>query len=170
MLAPALLVIDGNNYMSTKTAAELWGIHPKTVSNYCKDNRIKNKFKNGRLGWYIRTDEIKPLSQEEIRRMLILTLQLKNNPDCEIDWMQFQYNELVLDSIYTHLHTHGYIQGFSIEEKKRIPYDVVLTQKGMELATTFRKGKISNFTETLRQWLPIVISAAQLYFQINPTI
>lgn len=169
MAAPALLIIDGNTYMSTKAAADLWNLQPKTVSDYCKNNKIKNKFKNGRLGWYIRTDEIKPLSQEEIRRMLILTLQLKNNPAYEIDWSLFEYDESVLDSIYTHLHVHGYIQNFSVENKKRIPYDVVLTQKGMELATTFRKGKITDFTVTLTQWLPIIISVAQLYFQINPT-
>ena len=108
------------------------------------------------------------MSQEEIHRILILTLQLKNNPAYEIDWSLFEYDESVLDSIYTHLHTHGYIQDFSIEDKKRIPYEVVLTQKGMELATTFRKEKTANFTVTLTQWLPIIISAAQLYFQINP--
>lgn len=168
MAAPALLVIDGNNYMSTKTAAKLWNLQPKTVSDYCKNNKIKNKFKNGHFGWYIRTDEIKPLSQEEIRRILILTLQLKNNPAYEIDWSLFEYDESVLDSIYTHLNAHGYIQDFSIEDKKRIPYEVVLTQKGMELATTFRKEKIADFTVTLTQWLPIIIGAAQLYFQINP--
>lgn len=168
MAAPALLTIDGNTFMSTKAAANLWNLQPKTVSDYCKNNKIKNKFKNGCLGWYIRTDEIKPLSQEEIRRMLILTLQLKNNPAYEIDWSLFEYDESVLDSIYTHLYVHGYIQNFSVEDKKRIPYDVVLTQKGMELATTFRKGKIADFTVTLTQWLPIIISAAQLYFQINP--
>lgn len=168
MSVPAFLTIEGKHYMSTKTAANLWGLQPKTVSDYCKNNKIKYKFKNGRFGWYIRTDEIKPLSHEEIRRMLILTLQLKNNPTYEIDWTLFNYDESVLESIYNHLCTHGYIQNFLIEDKKRIPYDVILTQKGIELATTFRNKKISDFATTLTQWLPIIINVAQLYFQINP--
>ena len=168
MSAPAVLDIDGKKYMSTKAAAELWNLHHKTVSAYCKSDKIKNKFKNGRFGWYIRIDEIKPLSQAEIRKILILSLQLKNNPDYTIEWTAFNYDESVLESIYNHLYVHGYIQHFSVEDKKRIPYDVVLTPKGMELATTFQKEKNSDFNVTLTQWLPIIISAAQLYFQINP--
>ena len=167
MSAPALLTVDGSNYMSTKTAAELWGLQRKTVSDYCKNNKIKNKFKNGRFGWYIRTDEIKPLSQEEIRKILILTLQLKNNPACEIDWSLFNCDEAVLESIYQHLFLHGYVQSFSIADKRRIPSEVILTEKGMECVTTFKKEKLSDFSVAITQWLPIVISVAQLYCQVN---
>ena len=165
MSAPALLTIENHVYMSTKAAADLWGLHPKTVSDYCKTNKIINKFKNGSLGWYIRIDEIKPLTQEEIRRILILTLQLKNNPSCEVDWALFNQNETVLDNIYNYLYRLGYILPFSIENKKKIPYEVILTQRGMELVTSLKKNKIQDFATTLTQWLPIMINIAQLYIQ-----
>ena len=42
MAAPSLLIIEENTYMSTKAAAKLWNLQPKTVSNYCKNNKIKN--------------------------------------------------------------------------------------------------------------------------------
>lgn len=168
MSAPALLTIENHMYMSTKAAADLWGLHPKTVSNYCKSNKIINKFKNGSLGWYIRIDEIKPLTQEEIRRILILTLQLKNNPVCEVDWSLFNQDVSTIEKIYNHLVSLGYIQPFTIENPRHIPYEVVLTLRGMELVTSFGKNKISDFTTTLAQWLPIVINLAQLYLQVNP--
>lgn len=169
MSAPALLVVDGNSYMSTKAAAQLWNLQTKTVSNYCKDGKIKHCFKNGRLGWYIRTDEIKPLSQEDIRRILVLTLQLKNNPAYEIDWTLLDCDRSVLESTYNHLQAQGYICDFSVDDEKRLPYEVVLTQKGMELVTTFKKTKIASFPEALVQWMPIMINVAQLYFQMNQT-
>jgi len=39
MSSQALIEVDGNKYMSTKTAADLWGLSPRTVSDYCKNNR-----------------------------------------------------------------------------------------------------------------------------------
>ena len=77
MSSQALIEVDGNKYMSTKTAADLWSLSARTVSNYCKNNRIHRKFKNGKLGWYIHVDEIKPLSDIEIHRLLVLSIQLK---------------------------------------------------------------------------------------------
>ena len=168
MSAPSLITVDGHKYMSTKSAADLWDLSPKTISDYCKDDKIRNKFKNGRFGWYIRTDEIKPLSQKDIHKLLVFTLQLKNDSTYEIDWTLFNYDESVFESIYQHLLARGYIRPFSISDKKRIPYEVVLTQKGMEIATNFKKEKISNLSVAITQWLPVVIGAAQLYFQINP--
>ena len=171
MSAQALLTIDGKCYMSTKAAAGKWNLQPKTVANYCKTDKIKNKFKNGRYGWYIRIDEIKPLSQYEIRKILILTLSLKNNPTYEIDWTPFQYDDSVIEKIYDYLHVNGYIQKFLIKDKKRIPYDVVLTPKGMELVTTIQKEEKSlKSNKILMDWLPIIINIAQLYLQTKSSI
>ena len=168
MAAPVFLKIDDSTYMSTKAAADAWGLKPKTVAKYCRDGKIIHKFKNGNLGWYIRVDEIKPLSQEEIRKTLILTLQLKNNPDYEIDYSTFGFNETAIESVYHHICSHGYIEPFSIEDKQRIPYDVVLTQKGMEFTTTHKQPSSRDISNTVSNWVSIIANVAQLYlFLLN---
>ena len=168
MRGPALIKIENVTYMSTRAAAELWGLTVRTVADYCNNNKIINKFKNGRLGWYIRTDEIKPLTQDEIRKILILTLQLKNNLSYEVDWCVFNNTPYSIENIYKQLYYRGYIQEFSVENDKKIPYEVVLTQKGMELSTSIKMKKNWDFTKIITQYLPVLINLAQLYFQLNP--
>lgn len=170
MEAKRIIVVDNQKYMSTKTAADCWGLKPKTVADYCRNNRIKNKFKNGNKGWYIRIDEIKPLSSDEIHKILVLSLQLKNNPDLEIDWSTFNFDYSAIKVVYKNLVSQGYVKDFSIEDEKMIPYKVILTQKGMECATCFRnmtKKSISDFSTTVQQWAPIVIGIAQVVCQIT---
>lgn len=167
MSAQALIEVDGNKYMSTKTAAELWGLSSRTVSNYCKNNRIHRRFKNGKLGWYIHIDEIKPLSDAEIHRLLVLSIQLKNNPSLTIDWTTFNFDDDAIDAIYQSLYLSGYILPYSVSDRRRIPYEVILTQKGLEMATAFNKKSIPDFSTVCSQWLPVLINAAQLYMQIK---
>lgn len=166
MSAQALIEIDGNKYMSTKTAADLWGVSSRTVSAYCKKNRIHRKFKNGNR-WYIHIDEIKPLSDVEIHRLLVLSIQLKNNPSLLIDWTTFNFDDEAIDAIYQSLCRSGYINSYSVFDKRRIPYEVILTQKGLEMATNFHKKSIPDFSTLCSQWLPILINVAQLYMQIK---
>ncbi len=165
MPTQAILEIDGQKYMSTKTAADLWNLSPSTVSNYCKTGRILRKFKNGSKGWYIHIDEIKPLSDTDIHRLLVLSIQLKNNPSLEIDWSTFSFDDNVIDVIYQNLVTLGYIFPYSIADKRRIPYEVVLTQKGLETATSFKQKTIPDYSSLLSQWLPILIDVAKLIIQ-----
>jgi len=167
MRAQAILIVDGQKYMSTKTAADLWGISARTVSDYCKNDRIHHKFKNGKMGWYIHIDEIKPLSDNEIHRLLVLSIQLKNNPSLEIDWSTFNFDNRVIDVIYLNLVESGYIQPYNIDDKRRIPYEVILTQKGLEMATSFNQKTIPDYSTLVSQWLPTLINVAQLFFQIQ---
>ena len=167
MSSQALIEVDGNKYMSTKTAADLWGLSPRTVSDHCKNNRIHRKFKNGKLGWYIHVDEIKPLSDIEIHRLLVLSIQLKNDPSLTIDWSTFNFDDKAIDVIYQSLYLSGYIHAYSVSNKRRIPYEVILTQKGLEMATAFIKKSIPDFSTACAQWLPMLINAAQLYMQIK---
>lgn len=167
MSAQSLIEVDGNKYMSTKTAAELWGLSPRTVSDYCKNNRIHRKFKNGKLGWYIHIDEIKPLTDTEIHRLLVLSIQLKNNPSLTIDWTTFNFDDEAIDAVYQSLYQSGYIHSYSVSDKRRIPYEVILTQKGLEMATAFNKKSIPDFSTVCSQWLPVLINIAQLYMQIK---
>ena len=47
------------NYMTTKEAAELWGISERRVSTLCKNERIVGVKKDGRV-WLIPADTEKP--------------------------------------------------------------------------------------------------------------
>lgn len=167
MSAQSLIEVDGNKYVSTKTAAELWGLSSRTVADYCKNNRIHRKFKNGKLGWYIHIDEIKPLTDTEIHRLLVLSIQLKNDPSLTIDWTTFNFDDEAIDAVYQSLYQSRYIHSYSVSDKRRIPYEVILTQKGLEMATAFNKKSIPDFSTVCSQWLPVLINIAQLYMQIK---
>ena len=167
MEAPRMIEINGEKYISTKTAADLWNLKPRTVADYCSRGRIIKAFKNGKNGWYIHIDEIKPLSNLQIHQLLVLTIQLKNNPKLLIDWETFVFDDNAIDNVYKKLVSMNYVMPYTIKDAKRIPYEVVLTQTGLEMATTFHKQKIPDFSTTVSQWLPVLISAAQLYFQIK---
>ena len=58
------------------------------------------------------------------------------------------------------------IENFSINDKKRIPYEVILTQKGLEFVTSGNKEKIEDFGTAMKEWLPTIIGAAQLIAQV----
>ena len=161
MATSDIIIVEGKKYVSTKIIAKTWGLTRNTVSDYCKSNKIINKFKDGNR-WYIRTDEIKPLTNEEIHRLLMLTLQLKNNPSLKIDWSTFSFDDSFIEYIYQNLVEQKYIEQFTIRDKKRIPYEVILTQKGLDIAMKYRKGKTNDFSAIVSQWLPIIINVAQL--------
>lgn len=167
MSSPAIVDINNEKYMSTKTAANLWGLSTRTVANYCNSNRIHRKFKNGKLGWYIHIDEIKPLTDIEVHRLLVLSIQLKNNPTLQIDWSTFTFDSSAIDVVYQNLVETGFLQPYVVTDYHRIPYEVVLTQKGLEMATSFKKKSIPDYATLCSQWLPVLINAAQLYLQIK---
>lgn len=62
------------------------------------------------------------------------------------------------------------IESFDISDEKRIPYEVVLTQKGLEFATASKKEKIEDFNTALKEWLPKIIGAAQLIVQVTQMV
>lgn len=157
---------NGKKYMSAKTAADVWGLRPATVADYCCKGKIYGAIKYFEARWYIPVDAVKPLSNDEIRRFLILTLQLKNKPSLEIDWSTFPGDYLSVELIYRHLVYCGMLENFDIKDKKRIPYEVILTQKGLEIATSGNRAKNVDFGTVLKDWLPTIISAAQLITQV----
>ena len=165
-MANSIIEINGKKYMSTKMAAKLWGLKPRTVAEYCRNNKIYDKFKNGSLGWYISTDEIKPLSKTEIRRLLTITLQLKNNPEYQIDWSILNFNDCVIERVYTNLMRQGYIEPFVVTNAQKLPYDVTLSEQGFEFVTYNEKEKF-DFAIIAQQWLPIIFDAVRLYFEVK---
>lgn len=170
MKYPSIIELNGKKYMNTKTAAGAWNLKPATVSAYCKEGKICNAVKYLEERWYMPIDTVKPLSNDEIRRFLILTLQLKNKPSLEIDWAIFPSDYSSVELIYRHLVFRNMIENFDIQDKKHIPYEVVLTQKGMEIATSGNRGKIADFGTALKEWLPTIIEAAQLIVQVTQMV
>lgn len=170
MKYPSVIELNGKRYMSVKTAADAWGLKQNTVSAYCKEGRICHAVKYLEKRWYMPIDAVKPLSNDEIRRFLILTLQLKNKPSLEIDWPTFPCEDSSVELIYRHLVFRNMIENFDIEDKKRIPYEVVLTQKGLETATSGNKEKIADFGTAMKEWLPTIVGAAQLIVQVTQMV
>ena len=166
----SIIELNGKKYMNTKTAANAWNLRPSTVSNYCAKGKICQAIKYFEKRWYIPIDAVKPLSDDEIRKFLILTLQLKNKPSLKIDWSEFQGDKSARDTIYRYLVFRELIESFDISDEKRIPYEVVLTQKGLEFATASKKEKIEDFNTALKEWLPKIIEAAQLIVQVTQMV
>ena len=161
--------LDGKKYMSTSFAAKHWGVTQNTVSQYCRQGRIYDCFQDEKKRWFISIDEIKPLKDDEIKRILFLSLQLKNNPSLPIDWSTFDFDEKVIDIIYRNLANEKYIMEFNCSDKKKIPYEIVLTQKGMEKVFSVPKDRLGDFKNAVHHWLPIVISITELIHKIAAT-
>ena len=166
MKYPSIIEYNGRKYMSAKTAADVWNLKPSTISEYCAKGKICQAIKYFEARWYIPIDAVKPLSNDEIRSFLVLTLQLKNNPALEINWSVLSIDSQSIDAIYRYLVFRELIEHFNISDVKRIPYEVVLTQKGLEFATSYKKDKIKDFGTVLKEWLPTIIGISQLIVQV----
>ncbi len=160
-----VIEIDGKRYMNTKTAADLWGIKQKTVADYCKTKKIARAWKVSNKIWYIPVDTIKPLTNTQIHQLLVLTLQLKNKPSLEIDWSVCQVDRSAIKQIYAYLLEQEFIESLPTCSAERIPYEIVLTSKGLDAATKFQDKRIPGFSEALTTWIPIVIDIASLAIQ-----
>lgn len=162
-----MVEVNGKKYISSKLAAEAWEITQGTVADYCRTGRIKDCWKDACNRWFIAIDTIKPLSNAEVQRLLFLVLQLKNDPTLEINWSMFTFDRGIIDLIYSNLVYEGYLKPFDIQEKERIPYEVILTQRGMEVALPRRHCKTDvSFSGVIAQWAPTVVGIAQLVVQI----
>ena len=121
MKYPLFIELNGQKYMSTKTAADVWNLKQQTISDYCNKGKVCKAIKYREVRWYIPTDAVRPLSNDEIRRFLMLTLQLKNKPSLEIDWSSFSTEDSVIEPIYRYLVFRELIEPFKISDQKRIP-------------------------------------------------
>lgn len=127
--------------MTTKEMAEIWGISEKTVANYCSKEQIPNAEKN-RGVWNIPKRSIKPLNKDDIRRLLILSTRLHNNPELECDYSTFDFKEEDIRLVYESLFYRGYIHDISNIDTARIPYELTITEKGFQLIDESKKFTI----------------------------
>lgn len=161
----SVIEYNGQKYVNTKVAADIWNLKQRTVSNYCKNGKVDRAIKYKESRWFIPIDSAKPLSDEETYKMLVMTLQLKNKPSLKIDWSEISVDNSVIVSIYRYLVFRGLIEDYDISDVRRLPYEVVLTQKGMEFVTSPKK-KIEGFGTVMQNWISIIIGVAQLAVQI----
>lgn len=167
MAVQSVIVVQGKKYISSKTASKIWGLSQKTIAKYCREKRIRDCFKGAYNCWYISIDTIKPLSDNEVHQILCLTLQLKNDPSFVVDWSPFDFDISLIELIYQNLADEGYLKPFHINSKERIPYEVILTQKGFHTALPLKKQKSEiSFPDLITQWAPTIISTAQFVIQM----
>lgn len=170
-MALPYIEIDGKKYMSSRRAAELWNKSQGTISKYCKLGKVpKSKcIKDSHNNWYIDINTVYPLSDDEVRKLLTLTLQLKNNPLYSFDWSTFTIDVENIRPIYEYLADMKYISRFTINDSKRLPYDIVLTERGMNLVIGWKgENKTDfNFVNSLLQGSSVVIKLASLIEEIK---
>lgn len=146
---PTFVEHEGKRYANTNTFETVWGIRANVIAKYCLAGLLPDAIKIGYY-WYIPIDSIKPLPADQIRQILILTLQLKNTPWHPINYshMDMQIEDLV--KAYNYLVKIEYLHPFDGIPNEKVPYEVELTQKGMELAINLPKGEpISTNIDTL---------------------
>ena len=147
----AVFEINGKTYYSPKAAAGKWNISYQAVTNACKDGRIVGAFIDSTNQWCIPDIAMKPLDKKIIRKILIITLYLKNNPLLRVS----ELDNYDISKLYIYLKETEYIKSFD-EESDRIPYEVVLTDKGMDLVLEKNRIKIdwANISTILIQCIP----------------
>ena len=96
----------------------------------CADGRIIGACKDTSGRWIIPVDAIHPLETEQIRLLMVTTVYLQNRRNHVLDYTD--YADIV--SVYSYLQQAGYIEPFN-SYSNRIPYEVVMTDKGVKLAT-----------------------------------
>ena len=148
--------------MTTQEAAELWDLSQYTVSKYCKEGKIPDAVKiSGK--WRIPKNSVRPVTDKDLRKILFLTLQLKNNPEYEIDYDVLGLEGTNIKKVYDYLHSLKLIEklpeGIPVH---KIPYKAVLTKRGMSIIENGSKGEKSsstpkNIQKTVLDWGPAVI-------------
>lgn len=141
--------INGQRYVTPSVFGKWCGWSQQKITAACEDGRIIGADKDTSDKWIIPVNACKPLEIDTIREVLVTVVYLKNRPDSPLDYSD--HNAIV--SLYTYLQHIGYLEPFN-PDSNRIPYEVVLTEKGMKLAT---EGKSLNLN-----WLTIGTTVIQV--------
>lgn len=154
--------INGNTYYSPKAAADNWKMTHQAVTSACKEGRIVGAFQDSTNRWCIPNIAMKPLDKETIRKIMLITLALKNSPNITISGLE-NYD---ISKLYSYLRDTNYIKPFD-DNSKRIPYEAILTEKGMNLVIENKKIDVdwANVAVLLVQCIPsfLEIGAALLH-------
>lgn len=161
--------IDGKRYVGTKTAAGWWNVKGATVASYCKDGLVPGAFKDSANNWCIPVGAHKPLQKAMLRRLLQLTLQLKNNPQNDIDFSALCIKAEQLLDTYRYLEQLQLVTLPNAAAANEVPYRARLTQKGTDLVfgdtqpPKKGRGAVSlDITKTGLELAKIVLAFAQM--------
>ncbi len=143
--------LNGITYYSPKAAADNWKMSHQAVTSACKDGRIVGAIQDSTNQWCIPNTSMMPLSKETIRKIMIITLALKNTPNIMISGLE-NYD---VHKLYAYLRDTNYIKPFN-ENSSRIPYEAILTEKGMDLVIESKKIEMdwTNIAVLLVQCIP----------------
>ena len=138
-----IIEVNGQRYMSANAAAKLWSISPRTVRGYCQNEKVPGAFKDMSKRWCIPIEAYKPLSDEEIRKILMLTVYLQNNPKQPVNEDVSEADPASLTNLYEYLRRLDYIRKpkHTTGQEFNLPRNVQLTDKGLELIDHTQKVK-----------------------------
>jgi|GEM_PF-881605 hypothetical protein len=156
-----MIEIHGNKYGDTSDFAKSWNLSKGTISKYCNEGKIPGAQQIKRR-WHIPENAIKPLTESEIKKVLILTLKLKNNPKDKIDFSTIDVKPKDIDIMYKYLENLNYIMPIEGIPTKRLPYDVIVSDKGfilLESSVKQANSKADN-TKYIADWVKVILSAA----------
>ncbi len=122
--------INGVKYVTPNVFADYCECSRQKIVSACCDGRVVGAQRDSSGHWIIPIEASKPLEIERIRELLILTLALKNRPSTILG----EDENANPSKIYRYLEATGYIEHFDCSGE-RAPYEAVLTDKGMALAT-----------------------------------
>ena len=151
--------IDGKRYMSPSSAADLWNTSYQSVTRACQEGRIPKACKDSGGKWIIPVDACAPLDSENIRKLLISTLALKNGNIIVPQSLSIEN----VRRVYTYLSEIGCVE--PIEDiTQRTPCEAVLTEKGFHIATEGTPLKLDwmNISTTFVQVVASVITIWQV--------
>ena len=149
MIRKKMCELNGKRYVIPSVFGNAIGWSGQKVTAACKEGRIVGACQDTSGRWIIPVDTMKPLETEQIRSLMVTTVYLKNRPNHTLDYSDHESTV----SVYTYLQQTGYIEPFDAESE-RIPFEVVLTEKGIKLAT---EGKPLNLN-----WLNIGTTVIQV--------
>jgi len=141
--------VNGIRYVTPGVFGDVIGWNKQKVTAACKEGRIIGACQDTSGSWMIPVDAMKPLEAEQIRALMVTTVYLKNRPDHVLDYSDHESTV----AVYSYLQKIGCIEPFNADSE-RIPYEVVMTEKGVKLAT---EGKSLNLN-----WLNIGTTVIQV--------
>lgn len=150
--------IDGKRYVTPSVFGNGIGWSRQKVTAACKEGRIIGAYPDTSGSWIIPVDAPRPLEVKQIRSLMVTTVYLKNRPDHVLDYSDHES----IVALYSYLQHTGYIQPFNTDSE-RIPYEVVMTEKGVKLATEGKGLHLDwlNIGTTVIQVAASIITIAQ---------
>lgn len=161
-----IIEVNGERYANTKIMSQLWNVSQQDVRYYCNKEKIPGVIRVGKNRIYIPINSKKPLTENPIKQLLFLVLQLKNNPKFEIDWNALELQPDTIYETYKILEQLGYVKHFERTDKmsdSKIPYIVELTEQGLQFALSQKEKKEIDWKELFISIMPCVFELGMKY-------